>query len=122
MPASRPSRTVAVWIIGMALLLLFTVAMAACGGGADFEGTWVKPGEDGAMVIKKAGDGYDVIIKGKETDPDTSGFTLKGTMNGDTLELKDPTGASKDVVSITVSGDELTLKSGSETPEKLQRK
>ena len=120
MPSSRPSRLTAGVLLGLALLLLFTVAtIAACGGGASFEGTWVKPGQDGAMVIKKAGDGYDVTVKAKESD--ATGMTLKGTMNGDTLELKDPNGASKEVVSLTVSGDKLTIKSGTST-ETLDRK
>lgn len=115
MPASRPSRLTAGVLLGMALLLLFTVAtVSACGSSSPaLEGTWIRSGGDGAMVIKKSGDAYDVTVKAKESD--ASGVTIKGTMNGDTLELRDPSGADKSVVSLTVSGDKLTMKSGTNT-------
>jgi len=120
MSASRPSRAIAGLLVGIVLLLLFTVAtVAACGGGASFEGTWIQPGADGAMVITKAGDGYEVTIKSKESD--ATGTKFPATMNGDALELKDPTGAGTEVVSLTVSGDKLTMRSGDQT-ETLERK
>jgi hypothetical protein len=102
-------------LLGLALLLLFTVAtIAACGGGASFEGTWYKPGDEAVMVITKADDGYDVVFKAKQSDT-TAVMTLKATENGDALEIKDPSGASKDVITMTVSGDKLTMKSGTQT-------
>jgi len=119
MSASRPSRVTAGLLLGMALLLLFAVATAACGGGASFEGTWVKSGEEGALVITKDGDNYKVVFKAKESDE--TGMELSATMNGDALEIKDPSGATQEVVSMTVDGDTLTLKSGEET-ETLERK
>jgi len=119
MSASRPSRATVGVLLGLALLLLFTVAIvAACGSSSSFEGTWIKSGQDGAMVITKDGDNYKVSIKNKESD--ATGMDFPATLNGDTLELKDPTGASKEVIAITVDGDKLTLKSGTNT-ETLDR-
>jgi hypothetical protein len=120
MPASRSFRVKAVWLLCLAALLIaMATALVACGGGNDFEGTWVKEGEEGAMVIKKADDGYDVTIKAKESDE--SGFTLKATEDGDKLVIKDPTGETQEMITMTVDGDKLTMKSGDETQE-LTRK
>lgn len=120
MPASRSFRVKAVWLLCLVALLVGLSAMlVACGGGNDFEGTWVKEGEEGAMVIEKADDGYDVTIKGKESDE--SGFTLTATEEGDELVIKDPTGETQEMISMTVDGDTLTMKSGEETQE-LTRK
>jgi hypothetical protein len=119
MPSSRQSRVRAVWLIGMAMLLLVAVATIAACGGSDYEGTWLPSGQEGAMVIKKAGDGYDVTIKAKESD--ASGITLKATKDGDSLKIKDPSGKSQEVITLTISGDKMTMKSGSQT-ETLTRK
>jgi hypothetical protein len=119
MPTSHPSRLTAGVFVGLALLLLLSVAIAACGSSsASFEGTWFKPGDQTVMVITKAGDGYDVVIKASVSD--ASGLTLKGTTDGDAVVVKDPTGQSQDEIRMTVSGDTLTMKSGDQT-ETLQR-
>jgi len=116
MPASHSFRVKVAGLLGLvALLTALTLTFAACGGSssASFEGTWVKKGQDGAMEIKKADSGYDVTIKSKASD--TSGFTLKATEKDDTLTITDPTGKSKESITMTVDGDTLTMKSGTQT-------
>jgi hypothetical protein len=106
-------------LLALALLVLLAVTVAACGGGSDFEGTWVKEGDTGQMVITKGDDGYDVKIS-VGTDANAA-VTLTAKEDGDKLILSDPTGESKDTIEMTVSGDTLTMKSGDQT-ETLTRK
>jgi hypothetical protein len=102
-------------------ILLFVAAATtvACGGESGFEGTWVRPGQPGAWVIEKSGDDYSVTAKASVEDE--NGLTFTATVDGDSLKIADPTGDNPEVITVTISGDQLTYSKSGEKSITLER-